>query len=158
MRLAGLPPKQGLYDPRFEHDACGVGFVVHIKGERSHEIVDQALTILQNLDHRGAFSRSIGSLQLFRDDPIKVATRFLKPLGGSPVIGSRRRKAQIFNGPEVRTRKLFKKWPALAQRSLQVHLSLCREQIEDDVGCRMGFGKFLNATCRRMQTQLQFIK
>ena len=54
MRLAGLPPKQGLYDPRFEHDACGVGFVVHIKGERSHEIVDQALTILQNLDHRGA--------------------------------------------------------------------------------------------------------
>ncbi|HEX5608052.1 MAG TPA: hypothetical protein VFY96_16115, partial [Candidatus Binatia bacterium] len=54
MRLSGLPPKQGLYDPRFEHDACGVGFVVHIKGERSHEIVDQALTILQNLDHRGA--------------------------------------------------------------------------------------------------------
>jgi len=54
MRLSGLPPKQGLYDPRFEHDACGVGFVVHMKGERSHEIVDQALTILQNLDHRGA--------------------------------------------------------------------------------------------------------
>jgi glutamate synthase domain-containing protein 2/glutamate synthase domain-containing protein 1/glutamate synthase domain-containing protein 3 len=54
MRLAELPPKQGLYDPRFEHDACGVGFVVNIKGERSHEIVDQALTILQNLDHRGA--------------------------------------------------------------------------------------------------------
>src|SRR5689334_15668985 len=54
MRLSGLPPKQGLYDPGFEHDACGVGFVVHIKGERSHEIVDQALTILQNLDHRGA--------------------------------------------------------------------------------------------------------
>ena len=48
MRLAGLPPKQGLYDPRFEHDACGVGFVVHIKGERSHEIVDQALTILRS--------------------------------------------------------------------------------------------------------------
>src|SRR5690242_4156877 len=54
MRLSGLPPKQGLYDPRFEHDACGVGFVVHMKGEKSHEIVDQALTILQNLDHRGA--------------------------------------------------------------------------------------------------------
>ena len=54
MTLSGLPPKQGLYDPRFEHDACGVGFVVHIKGEKSHEIVEQALTVLQNLDHRGA--------------------------------------------------------------------------------------------------------
>ncbi len=54
MTFSGLPPKQGLYDPRFEHDACGVGFVVHIKGEKSHEIVEQALTVLQNLDHRGA--------------------------------------------------------------------------------------------------------
>ena len=50
----GLPAKQGLYDPRFEHDACGVGFVVNIKGQKSHEIVRQALTVLQNLDHRGA--------------------------------------------------------------------------------------------------------
>ena len=50
-----LPPgKQGLYDPRFEHDACGVGFVVNIKGEKSHQIIEQALTVLQNLDHRGA--------------------------------------------------------------------------------------------------------
>ncbi len=52
--LSGLPPKQGLYDPSFEHDACGVGFVVHIKGERSHAIVRNALTVLQNLSHRGA--------------------------------------------------------------------------------------------------------
>ncbi len=54
MNQSGLPEKQGLYDPRFEHDACGVGFVVNIKGEQSHEIVEQALTVLQNLDHRGA--------------------------------------------------------------------------------------------------------
>jgi glutamate synthase domain-containing protein 2/glutamate synthase domain-containing protein 1/glutamate synthase domain-containing protein 3 len=54
MEIAKLPPKQGLYDPRFEHDACGVGFVVNIKGEKSHDIVEQALTVLQNLDHRGA--------------------------------------------------------------------------------------------------------
>ena len=54
MTQSGLPPKQGLYDPRFEHDACGVGFVVNIKGEKSHEIVEQSLTVLQNLDHRGA--------------------------------------------------------------------------------------------------------
>ena len=54
MTLSGLPPKQGLYDPTFEHDACGVGFVVHLQGEKSHEIVEQALTVLENLDHRGA--------------------------------------------------------------------------------------------------------
>ncbi len=52
--LPGLPPKQGLYDPQFEHDACGVGFVANIKGVKSHEIVRQALTILVNLRHRGA--------------------------------------------------------------------------------------------------------
>ncbi len=46
--------KQGLYDPQFEHDACGVGFVVNIKGRKSHQIVSQALEILVNLDHRGA--------------------------------------------------------------------------------------------------------
>jgi len=49
-----LPPKQGLYDPQFEHDACGVGFIVHMKGKKSHEIVEQGLTILLNIDHRGA--------------------------------------------------------------------------------------------------------
>jgi glutamate synthase domain-containing protein 2/glutamate synthase domain-containing protein 1/glutamate synthase domain-containing protein 3 len=52
--LTGPPPKQGLYDPRFEHDACGVGFVVNIKGRKSHGIIQQALQILLNLDHRGA--------------------------------------------------------------------------------------------------------
>jgi glutamate synthase (ferredoxin) len=46
--------QQGLYDPAFEHDACGVGFVVDIKGRRSHRIVTHALTILRNLMHRGA--------------------------------------------------------------------------------------------------------
>jgi glutamate synthase (ferredoxin) len=54
MQNQGLPAKQGLYDPQFEHDACGVGFVVHMKGKKSHDIVEQALTILVNLDHRGA--------------------------------------------------------------------------------------------------------
>ncbi|GAB2465807.1 MAG: glutamate synthase-related protein [Comamonas sp.] len=44
----------GLYDPANEHDACGVGFVAHIKGQKSHAIVTQALKILENLDHRGA--------------------------------------------------------------------------------------------------------
>src|SRR5689334_21593633 len=50
----GLPERQGLYDPRHEHDACGVGFVAHIKGRKSHDIVEKSLTILNNLRHQGA--------------------------------------------------------------------------------------------------------
>ena len=54
MRIPGLPPKQGLYDPEQEKDSCGVGFVVNIKGQKSHQIVQQGLQILENLTHRGA--------------------------------------------------------------------------------------------------------
>ncbi|MFN3990973.1 MAG: glutamate synthase large subunit [Erythrobacter sp.] len=50
----GYPEPQGLYDPRNEHDACGVGMVAHIKGAKSHGIITQALDILDRLDHRGA--------------------------------------------------------------------------------------------------------
>ena len=50
----GLSEKQGLYDPRYEHDACGVGFVVDIKGRKSNAIVSQGLQVLLNLAHRGA--------------------------------------------------------------------------------------------------------
>ena len=49
-----LAASQGLYRPDFEHDACGVGFVAHIKGKKSHTIIEQGLQILCNLDHRGA--------------------------------------------------------------------------------------------------------
>ncbi len=51
---SGLPKAQGLYSPAHEHDACGVGFVAHIKGQKSHSVVQQGLKILENLDHRGA--------------------------------------------------------------------------------------------------------
>ena len=54
MELPGLPKKQGLYDPQYEKDSCGIGFVVNIKGQPSHEIVQQGLQILENLTHRGA--------------------------------------------------------------------------------------------------------
>ena len=52
--MNGLPVEQGLYDPRNEHDACGLGFVVNIKGEQSHEIILKGIEILINLAHRGA--------------------------------------------------------------------------------------------------------
>jgi glutamate synthase (NADPH/NADH) large chain/glutamate synthase (ferredoxin) len=54
MNIPGLPPKQGLYDPQFEKDACGIGFVVDIKGRKSHDIVQNGLQVLRNLFHRGA--------------------------------------------------------------------------------------------------------
>ncbi len=53
MAQTTIPP-QGLYDPANEHDACGVGFIAHIKGQKSHGIVQQGLRILENLTHRGA--------------------------------------------------------------------------------------------------------
>src|SRR5215467_12629618 len=48
------PGKQGLYDPQYEHDACGVGFIVDLKNRRSHDLVRKAIQILLNLEHRGA--------------------------------------------------------------------------------------------------------
>ncbi len=54
MTVPAIPAKQGLYDPQYEHDSCGVGFVVDLKGRRSHHLVAQAIQILLNLEHRGA--------------------------------------------------------------------------------------------------------
>ncbi len=54
-RIAAFPPaKQGLYNPANEKDACGVGFVAHLKGEKSHSIIEDGLAMLKNLEHRGA--------------------------------------------------------------------------------------------------------
>jgi glutamate synthase (NADPH/NADH) large chain len=50
----GIPEKQGLYDPQFEHDSCGVGFVVDMHGRKSHTIVRKGIQVLVNLQHRGA--------------------------------------------------------------------------------------------------------
>ncbi|MFE8937719.1 glutamate synthase large subunit [Streptomyces sp. NPDC007872] len=52
--MDGRPAPQGMYDPRNEHDACGVGFVATLTGVASHALVEQALTVLRNLEHRGA--------------------------------------------------------------------------------------------------------
>ena len=54
MIAPGLPPRQGLYDPFFEHDACGFGFVVDLSARASHDIIRKALQVLCNLEHRGA--------------------------------------------------------------------------------------------------------
>ena len=56
MEQKRFPKIQGLYDPANEHDACGIGFVAHIKGQKSHDIIQRGLTVLLNMDHRGATS------------------------------------------------------------------------------------------------------
>ena len=52
-KLGRFPPAQGLYDPRYEHDGCGVGFVVNIDGRKNHAIIDAGIRVLINLMHRG---------------------------------------------------------------------------------------------------------
>ena len=77
MSLGSLPPKQGLYDPANEHDACGVGFIANIKGVQSHAVVRQGLQILENLTHRGA----VGADPLAGDGAgilLQVPDRFLR--------------------------------------------------------------------------------
>jgi glutamate synthase (NADPH/NADH) large chain len=76
------PQKQGLYDPRNEHDACGVGFIAHIKGQKSHAIVRQGLRILENLTHRGA----VGADPLAGDGAgilIQIPDAFLRAEAGA---------------------------------------------------------------------------
>ena len=61
MEFSALPAQQGLYDPSLEHDACGVAFVVDMHGRRSHTIVQQGLTALIHLEHRGAAGAEVTS-------------------------------------------------------------------------------------------------
>ncbi|MGK2964567.1 MAG: glutamate synthase subunit alpha, partial [Tepidiformaceae bacterium] len=57
----GMPEAQGLYSPQHEHDSCGVGFIVQLKGIKSHKIVDDGLTALENLNHRGASGSEVNT-------------------------------------------------------------------------------------------------
>jgi glutamate synthase (NADPH/NADH) large chain len=83
---SAVPEQQGLYDPANEHDACGVGFVAHIKGQKSHSIVEQGLQILKNLDHRGA----VGADPLMGDGAgilIQIPDAFLREeMAGQGVV------------------------------------------------------------------------
>jgi len=88
-----LPSSKGLYDPRNEHDACGVGFVAHIKGEKSHSIVQQGLTILERLTHRGAVGADplagdgAGLLMQISDNFFRAVVDFDLPEEGDYGVG-----------------------------------------------------------------------
>ena len=80
----GPPPAQGLYDPAFEHDSCGVSFVVHMKGLRSHRIVSQGVDALCALEHRGASGSEVNT----GDGAgilIQIPDRFLRAVVGFPL-------------------------------------------------------------------------
>ncbi|MEW2220339.1 glutamate synthase large subunit [Streptomyces sp. NPDC006990] len=87
------PAKQGMYDPRYEHDACGVGFVATLTGEPSHELVEQALTVLRNLEHRGATGSDpdtgdgAGILLQIPDAFLRESVPFALPEQGSYAVG-----------------------------------------------------------------------
>jgi glutamate synthase (NADPH/NADH) large chain len=90
---SGLPEKHGLYDPRFEHDACGVSFVVDIQGRASHDIVVRALGALCNMEHRGATGAEAdsgdgaGILIQVPDVFLRGVTSFELPAAGSYAVG-----------------------------------------------------------------------
>src|SRR5258707_10608722 len=93
MAPAATPGGHGLYDGRYEHDACGVGFVADLSGRRGHDIVTQALTVLRNLDHRGAKGSDpdtgdgAGILTQIPDRMFRAACEFSLPEPGGYAAG-----------------------------------------------------------------------
>ncbi|MFD7664080.1 glutamate synthase large subunit [Streptomyces sp. NPDC059788] len=91
--MDGRPARQGMYDPRNEHDACGVGFVATLTGEASHALVEQALTVLRNLEHRGATGSEpdsgdgAGILLQIPDAFLRESVSFALPAAGAYAVG-----------------------------------------------------------------------
>ncbi|MFB6982103.1 glutamate synthase large subunit [Streptomyces scopuliridis] len=91
--MDGRPAPQGMYDPRNEHDACGVGFVATLTGVASHALVEQALTVLRNLEHRGATGSEpdsgdgAGILLQIPDAFLREVAGFELPEAGSYAVG-----------------------------------------------------------------------
>jgi glutamate synthase (NADPH/NADH) large chain len=92
--FSAVPPAQGLYDPHFEHDACGVAFVADLKGRRSHRIIERALIALHNLDHRGAAGAEpssgdgAGITVQVPDAFLRAVAGFVLPPAGEYVVGN----------------------------------------------------------------------
>ena len=93
LNASGLPVAHGLYDPRFEHDACGVSFVADVHGRASHGIVARALGALCNLEHRGATGAEAdtgdgaGILMQVPDRFLRAVSGLELPAAGSYAVG-----------------------------------------------------------------------
>ncbi len=117
----GLPPKQGMYDPRFEHDACGIGFVAHIEGRRSHRVVEMALEALRNHAHRGGIAddRKTGDgAGILTQLPHEFFSRELRRLGIQPPPAGDLAVGQLF---------LFRQDEEDRQRARQIIIDVMHE-------------------------------
>jgi len=133
----GVPTRQGLYDPRNEHDACGVGFIAHIKNEKSHAIVADGIRILLNLAHRGAVSADplagdgAGLLVQLPDDLFRAEAKrlgFRLPKVGHYGVG------MMFLPRNEMTRRACEETleyfvAAEGQRVLEIGRASCRERV-----------------------------
>src|SRR6202795_1982939 len=84
--MPDLPDAQGLYQPAFEHDACGVAFVVDIHGHRSHSLVEQGIAALCHLEHRGASGAEVNTGD-GAGITVQVPDRFLQAVAGVDLPG-----------------------------------------------------------------------
>ena len=126
---SGLPEAVGLYDPRFEHDACGVGFVVHIKGRRSHAIIEQGLELLRNLAHRGACGCEVNTgdgAGILLQMPDRFFRKVTKPLGMALPPAGQYGVGQVFLPQDAGERKRVR---ALVEQ-------VVREEGQDVLGWR----------------------
>jgi glutamate synthase (ferredoxin) len=117
----GLPAKQGLYDPRFEHDACGIGFVAHVEGRRSHRVLQMGLEALANHAHRGAVAddRKTGDgAGILTQLPHEFFNRELRRMGCEPPPAGDLAVGQLY---------LFRQDEADRQRAKQVIHEVCAE-------------------------------
>ncbi len=117
----GLPAKQGLYDPRFEHDACGIGFVAQVEGRRSHRVLQMGLEALANHAHRGAVAddRKTGDgAGILTQLPYEFFNRELRRMGCEPPPAGDLAVGQLY---------LFRQDEADRQRAKQVIHEVCAE-------------------------------
>ena len=99
---------QGLYDPRNEHDSCGVGFVVNVKGEPSHKIIEQGLEVLLSLAHRGACGCEVNTgdgAGILIQTPHKFLHKVCEPLGIHLPAPGEYGVGMVFLPPEIHLRR-----------------------------------------------------
>ena len=93
-RFGTVPPRQGLYDPAAEKDACGLAMVATLRGTAGHDIIDAALGALRNLEHRGAVGSDAGTgdgagiITQVPDAFLRAVVDFELPAGGRYAVGN----------------------------------------------------------------------
>ena len=120
-RFSAAPEATGLYDPRFERDACGLAMVATLRGTAGHDIIETALGALRNLEHRGAVGSDAGTgdgagiMTQIPDAFLRGVVDFELPANGRYAVGPPSCPSTRTRGPRSSTA-----WPALTQEQLRV--------------------------------------